>query len=297
MKPLHLSNARLDLGLCPALGGAITGFRWHHPAGGKIDLMRPMSVAADGPDDIEAASAFPLTPFSNRVRDGKFSFRGSDIAMPRNTAGPHVEHGHGWQRPWHVVRANATQATLRYHHHADTWPYPYEMEQRFQLSDDRLMIELLTRNCGDRPMPYGFGLHPYFPRTPDCTLRANVSGYWQRDADVMPTRLAKIPRFFDPGGGLRVDDHDLDTVFVGWDGAAEIRWPERQAGLAMDTDGPLNFLVLYTPPGQDYFCAEPVSNCTDAFNLAAAGRTDTGMLVIEPGAQVRARISFTPHVI
>ena len=44
--------------------------------------------------------------------------------------------------------------------------------------------------------------------------------------------------------------------------------------------GPLGFLVVYTPPGEDFFCAEPVSNATDAFNLAAAGRTDTGMLVL-----------------
>jgi aldose 1-epimerase len=63
----------------------------------------------------------------------------------------------------------------------------------------------------------------------------------------------------------------------------------------MIAEGPLGFLVVYTPPGEDFFCAEPVSNATDAFNLAAAGRTDTGMLVLEPGRSASARVTFTPR--
>jgi len=36
------------------------------------------------------------------------------------------------------------------------------MEQRFRLGTDGLEIELITRNESRMPMPYGFGLHPYF---------------------------------------------------------------------------------------------------------------------------------------
>jgi len=41
----------------------------------------------------------------------------------------------------------------------------------------------------------------------------------------------------------------------------------------MTASQPLGALYLYVPPGSDYFCLEPASNITDAFNLAAAGRT------------------------
>jgi hypothetical protein len=41
---------------------------------------------------------------------------------------------------------------------------------------------------------------------------------------------------------------------------------------------------------RDYFCAEPVSHCTDAFNLAAQGRGDTGMLLLMPGAGLSATV-------
>jgi len=56
----------------------------------------------------------------------------------------------------------------------------------------------------------------------------------------------------------------------------------------------IRFLVVYSPPGEPYFCAEPVTNCTDAFNLAVQGRTDTGMIVLAPGEVVTVIIRFTP---
>ena len=41
--------------------------------------------------------------------------------------------------------------------------------------------------------------------------------------------------------------------------------------------------MVYTAPGADFLCVEPVSNVADAFNLAAAGDGRTGMRVLAPG--------------
>ena len=68
-------------------------------------------------------------------------------------------------------------------------------------------------------------------------------------------------------------------MFTGWSGTARIAWPERGASLVMAAERPLSFLTLYTPAGEPYFCAEPVSNITNAFNLAP-GRDDTGLIVL-----------------
>jgi aldose 1-epimerase len=54
--------------------------------------------------------------------------------------------------------------------------------------------------------------------------------------------------------------------------------------------------VVYTPPGESFFCAEPVSHITDAFNLAATGQADTGMLTLAPGESVRASLTLTPEI-
>ncbi len=295
---VRLSSPSLSLDLCPAVGGAIAAFGWHRPDGKLLDLLRPTPAAALRDGNVEGVACFPLTPFSNRLRDGRCVFRGRRIAMPLNTSGPHVEHGHGWQRPWRVAEAGPDHASLVFEHHADAWPFPYEMRQNFRLRPDRLEIELVARNLGDEAMPYGFGLHPYFPRTPDCTITASVAAFWETDAQIMPTRRVSVPAALDPGAGLRPGDHALDNVFTGWDGRLVIDWPEHEARLSITADGPLHHLVIYTPPGEPYFCAEPVSHCTDAFNLAAKdGRADTGMLVIEPAGTVSSRLSFAPKLL
>jgi aldose 1-epimerase len=61
--------------------------------------------------------------------------------------------------------------------------------------------------------------------------------------------------------------------------------------LDIEAEAPLDFLVLYTPPGEPFFCAEPVSNITDAFNRLEEG---TGCMVLAPGESRSARVRFMP---
>lgn len=292
---VRLVSGALSLELRPALGGCISAFRWRHPSGDTLDILRPGPATVSSVQDVEASACFPLTPFSNRLRDGRCSFRGHEIRLPLNTDGPHVEHGHGWHRPWSVLSAAPDEAVLALRHTGDAWPFPYEARQHFRLRDDCLDIRFSIRNTGSEPMPHGYGLHPYFVRTPQCTLTATVSGFWETDDEVMPSALVAPPADLDIATGLRIARHALDNVLTGWTGVATVRWPERDAEVVMTAEDPLRFLVVYSPPDEDYFCAEPVSNATDAFNLVNAGRTDTGMLVLEPGAELSSRISLAPR--
>ena len=259
-----------------------------------IDLLRPTSAESIARGDIEAVACFPLTPFSNRLRQGRFTFQGRKITLPLNTSGPHVEHGHGWQSQWHAIDVTPESAILRLQHNADAWPFDYVMEQRFRLRAGALEIELVTHNDSNLPMPYGFGLHPYFPRTPECRLAASVSGFWESDAQVMPLRHTLPPVALDPAKGLPVADRVMDNAFTGWQGRAVIDWPERAARLTMTATPALGVLVVYIPPDETYFCAEPVSNITDAFNLSRE-RGDTGILILAPGESVSARVTLHPE--
>jgi aldose 1-epimerase len=292
---INLAAGNLVLDLCPALGGSITGLRWHHPAGGWIDLLRPTDTAAIARRDIEGVSCFPLTPYSNRLRNRRFEFEGREIVLPPDASGPHAQHGHGWRRAWQMVTATPDSATLRLTHAADAWPFDYVIEQRFQLGVTGLDVTLMARNDSDRAMPFGFGLHPYFPRSPHCQLTAAVGGFWETDGEVMPTRHIPPPAALDPTRGLSVSQSTMDNAFTGWEGRAVIDWPEHASRLTLSATAELRFLVVYVPPGEDYFCAEPVSNCTDAFNLAHE-RDDTGMIVVEPSQSVSTRVAFRPDI-
>ena len=115
---------------------------------------------------------------------------------------------------------------------------------------------------------------------------------WAIDADVLPCCLLPPPSTGDPRSGLVVSTAALDNAFVGWNGRAEISHP----ALIIEVTSPLRVLVVYTPPDEDFFCVEPVSNVTDAFNLAATGQPDTGLIVLPPGATVGTTIRFTPRL-
>ena len=293
---ITLRAGRAVTGIAPSIGGSITHYHWVD-ASRRHDWLRPASGADLASGMAGQLACFPLVPFSNRIRGGRFAFGGHAVQLPLNQAPePHAEHGHGWQAVWTVVERAADRLALEYDHPADAWPFPYRARQDFVLSDDEFRVTLTVENRGRETMPVGLGLHPYFPRTAGCRLSARVDRMWAIDDEVMPTTLVDADPRFGEGDGLPVADTALDNVFTGWQRQARIFWPERNARLTIDADSPLAFLVVYSPAGEDFFCAEPVSHCTDAFNLDAQGRDDTGMLTLEPGASLSATVRFRPSL-
>jgi aldose 1-epimerase len=107
---------------------------------------------------------------------------------------------------------------------------------------------------------------------------------WRSDPEVMPVALESTPEVAHLRDGVRLADLDLDNNFTGWGHAARIEWPEDSHALVMSAESPLDFFVLYCPRGGDHFCAEPVSQCTDAINLSDRhGPEDVGGAVLAPG--------------
>lgn len=289
-----LTDGRGECEVAPAQGGCLVAFRWRREDG-VIDWLRP--APASGGFAPNASACFPLVPYSNRIRDGHFRFAGHSRRLKPNFApSRHTIHGHGWRVAWDVTDQRRDRVSLVYAHDGSDWAAPYRTEQHFRLEDGALTAEIAVTNEGAAAMPAGLGLHPYFPRTPACRLTAGVSGMWATDSEVMPTDLVTPAAGADPSAGLQPAAAALDNCFTGFDGRVTIDWPERGASLTLECDPALAFLVVYTPAEADYFCAEPVSHCTDAVNLAAAGRGDTGLRVLEPGERLAARVRFLPHL-
>lgn len=287
---LILTDDYASVAIAPDIGGSIAWYR-SVLADEAVDWFRPAGQAALEQSDAGEMACFPLFPYSNRIRNGHFTFAQHEVQLPSTPHDPHFEHGHGWRQKWLVETQDTTSVVLVYRHQPDSWPWAYEARQAIRLIDGALEITLSIKNGSDEPMPVGLGLHPFFPASQEAYLETDVTAMWDVDSEVLPTELKPLPK---GGQKIAVEGTNLDNVFCGWSRYARIVWPEKGAALEITAEAPLDFLVLYTPQGEPYFCAEPVSNATDAFNLAQQGVMDTGMFSLAAGEVRTARILFKP---
>ncbi len=304
---LRLHAGELHLVLAPQVGGSIAAFsrRWNE--GGRTheaQWLRPASADGLAQRIPVMMASFPLVPFCNRIRDGRASFEGREIRFPPNHPvkdSPHPLHGIGWQRAWHIDEAGPARAVLSLRVPASTaWPWAFSAEQVFELRPDGLLVQMRLTNEDSAAMPAGIGHHPYFPHEPGTRLTTSAAAMWEADDEVMPTGLAETDVVRRLRAGATLSELHTDNNFTGWSRQALVEWPATADGparsLVMQAQAPLDYFVLYCQQGFDYFCAEPVSQCTDWLNLAGRHPPQAlGGTRLEPGQTLAARFTLTPR--
>ncbi|MCC2673514.1 MAG: hypothetical protein K0R58_461, partial [Ramlibacter sp.] len=118
--------------------------------------------------------------------------------------------------------------------------------------------------------------------------------------EVMPVDLQAGGPVDALSEGVELAKLDLDNNFTGWERSTRIDWPADLHGparsLTLEAEPPLDYFVLYCPSGYDYFCAEPVSQCTDWLNLLPRhGREPLGGARLAPGETLIARFALRPE--
>ena len=290
---LTLTAGSLRLVLAPGLGGSIARFDWLGD-GTSRPLMRGAGPDAEGTGATGAldCACFPLVPYANRIRGGRFTFRGEAVRLASNKAhDPSPLHGQGWLAPWEVVRHNAAGAELRFRHEAGEWPWAYEARQTFTLTPDGLDVELTCTNLDTRPMPCGLGLHPFHPCDGSTHLATQVEGVWTVDASILPVTRIPAEGPFDLTDRA-ICDQGLDNGFDGWSGTALIRWGQDGPALRL-TSPDAGFLQVYAPVGRGLFAVEPVQHANAALNAPETQWSELGLTVLGPGEARRLRARWT----
>lgn len=286
---LTLANEHLRIDLAPALGGGITRFEWHGEGSAPTPILRGCESAQPGTDP-NALACYPLVPYSNRIGGARFQFDGREVAVPRNRTGePLPIHGDGWLRSWHVTERGDTYATLALERERAK-PHAYRARLGYALEDATLSITLAVENAGDKPMPFGLGLHPFLARDKDTRLAAAASGLWLSGPDWLPLRHVPAPPAWTLGVAYPLPDALVNHAFTQWSGRAAVVWPRKRLSLTIAADA--DYYVLYTPPGEDFFCFEPVDHPINAVNLPG-GACEHGMTVLAPGEKLERGFRFT----
>ena len=258
---LTLEDGLTRLTLAPHVGGSILD--WSVIASGQ-PLLRPSHAEALDSGSANQLACYPLVPWSNRIGGGGFDGPSHWFALqPNSPPGPLPIHGSAWQQAWHVIEHSAQHACLQLD---SALPFAYRAQLRYSLSEGQLHIELSVTHQDEHAAWHGLGLHPYLPRRPNTHLQAHAAHVWLCDADGLPTTLAPLPPEWDFNTANGLPEARLDNCFTEWDGSALISQPDLGYSLECRATGSPYYLV-YCPPGEDFFCFEPVSHPVNAHHL------------------------------
>ncbi len=246
-----------------------------------------------------------LFPFPNRIRDGEFSFGGERYKVDPS------RHGFVRDKAWKILDSGASESEgawiccgLDANDYAEQilrqFPFPFKLQVTYRLRDGRLEMETTAQNTGEREMPLGFGIHPYFHCTKaQSHIQVPASKRWEL-ADSLPTgRLLEVAEQYDLRQFQKIEGLTLDDIYT--DVIAD---ENGSAGCFLKNDASrmqtiVEFnvqqfpnIVIYTPPApRQAVCIEPMTCPTDAFNLQARG-IESNVIALGAGASADFKVSI-----
>ncbi len=263
---------------------------------------RALVVPFDADDVRPHYRGAVLTPWPNRVTDGRYEFggRAHQLALTE-PARSHALHGLAVWAVWTLVERSGSSVTLETEI-APQAGYPWRVVTRatYTLTDAGLAWTITTRNTGDGDAPYGTGPHPYLVAGEGTLRDWALTLPASRVLEVTPDRLVPVAvrdvEAYDGGAldfreertlGETFIDHAYTGLARGADGIArvEVRAPEG-TGVVMTFDAASPWVQIHTPAGLDLapgdfragLAVEPMTCPPGAFN------DGTDLVVLKPGA-------------
>lgn len=229
------------LRVVPERGGLISGWRCGDREVVYLDLERFL-------DPVQSVrGGFPvLFPITGGLPDNR-------LPLPQGTFSL-AQHGFARQLPWRMepladgrgirLELSETPETLQ------AYPFQFLIRMDVRLAPDALEINTTVTNRSASPMPFSFGLHPYFNLSslegvrleglPDECLN-HLTMAPSPTAEQMQRLPEGIDLLVRPTGPVRLVDEAAGTT------------------LELQLSHPLDLVVLWTEPPRPMICIEPWS--------------------------------------
>jgi aldose 1-epimerase len=290
---VQLEAGQLSVGLVPTIGGSVSYLRR-----GGVDAMRPLSVADQAAGNVLGVAMFPMLPYANRIVGNSFAFDGTTYRVEANNPPEKYNvHGTGWHRSWRVESRSDHDAVLSLKVIEPHAAYSYRATQHFTVDDDGLTVLMAIANAGAVAMPFGLGLHPWFERDADVTVQFRAKRFYLEEPEGVSGNAISLPPELDFAAARPLPQGWRNNDYGGWDGVAAIHYPSRGLTLEMRAEPVFGHLMVYADPTKSYFCAEPQTNASGAFNRPGGmSDPDEGVLVLQPGESASGSVRFDVRV-
>lgn len=255
----------------------------------------------NGEDPQKGYPSALLFPFPNRVRDGKYTFQGTEYQLDRNETGrSHAIHGFVNDVPFEVTSQRKNGITLTYKYNGDRsgYPFPFVLEVSYSIvKKNTFRLAYSFTNTGTHDMPCGFGWHPYFmladSKVSEMSLTVPAHYTFELDDTVIPFQAndSAVQESSREETTFSLRNTILDNVYKvkESDKTASVILSNGKLNLTITQQtgsNRLNYFVLYTPPARNSIAIEPQTSNINAFNnedgliILAAGRTVSGQIDI-----------------
>lgn len=234
-----------------------------------------------------------LIPWPNRIRDGRYTFRGVTQQLPLSEPARHnASHGLARYVPWVLVEKKTDAVTNRVHIHPQPgWPGTLQAMITHRVGEDGLTVTVEATNMGAEELPYGYGAHPYLAvgeaTVDEVAVTVPGASYLEVDDRLLPVKISPVDgTAYDLRGGPVLGPVILDTAMTDLSRDSDGRWRvtlvlgDRYAELWGDET--MRWTQIFTggPNRDGSIAVEPMTCGPDAFN---PGPTHGDMKVLAPG--------------
>jgi aldose 1-epimerase len=301
MPLMTIQNNAWRLTISPEFGASPYALE-HRIDGAWVPIMRPSHAGALEAGRSTNFSSYTLAPYSNRIRNHVFEFRGRQHRLRPNWPDGQTIHGDVHGEAWQVSQPDSSTLNCEIDSGQISnlnFPFPYRVRCQYKLEGEKFITTLELTNTGGEVMPTGFGIHPYFQRripgsSSDCTLEFDASGWYQASdpKDPIPDSAAgPIPTDKNFSQARAINNQFIDGVYNGFAGSATLAWPGSGYQMKLEADPIFSHFVVFTAP-DGTLALEPVTNATDGFNLHARGIQNVGVRELKPGETMTGSITL-----
>jgi galactose mutarotase-like enzyme len=150
------------------------------------------------------------------------------------------------------------------------YPFPFALEVTYSLKGPKLRVDVRVTNTGTEPMPFGFGLHPYFAVPAEEKPGARVETASLQAYDNLSKRVVSISR-------VPLTAAEVDMALLGHgSNRSSLRWADDDR-VTLEGSKEFKTFVVWSKSDGPFVCLEPWTCGPNALN------TGESLLEVPPG--------------